>query len=238
MVKPANGRAETPSPPYIPWQTFVTFLRAIKQSGVVPRSIDNSVMSKLSGSDRGPMRVGFRFLGLIRDDNVTEDRLRQLIAALDTDGWKTELGDLISDAYRDVVSEIDLDTDSQSKLDQAFREKGGVEGSVNKKAVRFYLSALKDAGLSFSPHFLAVRTSKGRRAGAGKTSKRKPNVTGDVPPREGGEQPPADVHDIRVNLPSGRTARMWIGSDLEDAEVNYILGQIKGFLELKGHKIS
>ena len=51
-------------PAYAPYETFTAFVARLKQTAV-PRAIDSSILSKLSGSQRAALMSSLRFLDLI-----------------------------------------------------------------------------------------------------------------------------------------------------------------------------
>jgi hypothetical protein len=157
------------SPPYASFATFLNFIDKMKES-VVPTSVDKNVLASFSGSSRLALVPGLKFLGLLEDDNKTTDRLRALVVARasDEEAWKTALRSLLDDAYRGIVAEVDLERGTAKDLETAFKQNAKVDGSVQKKAIRFYLYGLKEAGVAVSPHMT------GRRAGGASGNGRKP----------------------------------------------------------------
>jgi hypothetical protein len=158
------------APPYAAFATFRTFIDKMTDS-VVPTSVDRNVLASFSGSSRLALVPGLKFLGLLEgDDNKTTDRLRTLVEAR-TGGegpWKAELHSLLQDAYRDIIAGVDLERGTASDLETAFKQNARVEGSVQKKAIRFFLYGLKEAGVTVSPHMT------GRRVGGSVSNGRKP----------------------------------------------------------------
>ena len=65
-----GGEAPTANvriPPYISFQTLLTFIKDLKTNGLPPQ-IDKSVMSKLAGGMQGQLKMGLRSMALIDGD--------------------------------------------------------------------------------------------------------------------------------------------------------------------------
>jgi len=150
MAKKTGKPAKTV--PYIPFKTFVNFIDGLK-STTVPTVIDSSLMTSMSGSMRSWLMNALRFLDLVDSNGVVQPKLQKLISAYKTEAWKDTLGQVISEAYVDVIGDVDLDSGTSAQLYDAFRKRGNVDGQLLEKAVRFYLAALKEAGIAVSPHF-------------------------------------------------------------------------------------
>ncbi len=170
--------------PYIPLKTFKKFIESLKDTAVPP-VIDNSILPKMSGAVRSQLKSALRFLVLVDDSGTVQKSLRTLVSSYQTDSWRQSLGELFSTAYSDLVSNVDIDVGTKQMLYAAFRTSGGVDGQMLDKAVRFYLAALREAGISFSPHFAAKGGSAPPRAlkkqGRRKTRNKIPE---DVAPEE------------------------------------------------------
>lgn len=99
-------------------------------------------------------------MNLIGNDNTVKDGLRTLINAYNTDTWSLELQEVIEASYAGIVSDVHIDTGTVSQLEIAFKTKGGADGQVLEKAIRFYLAALDACGIKYSPHFKAKKPRK------------------------------------------------------------------------------
>lgn len=147
----ATEMQEKKSPaPYISWKTFTSFLANIR--GKVPAQVDPSVLRTMSGTARSQLISALRFLDLIENDGTTKERLRKLADSFESEQWKSELQSLIRYSYERVITDLDLVRATPAMLRERFRNNGGVDGGTIDSAVRFYLSALKEAEIPFSPH--------------------------------------------------------------------------------------
>jgi hypothetical protein len=160
---------ETRTPPYLPSKTLFGFFDALKETAV-PHRIDNSIMSKYSGSTRTQIRTALRFFGLTDDSGIVTADFRDLVAARGTAKWRTEWEKLFFPAYNDIINDLDIDTGTLQQLKERFRA-SNVDGSVLIKSVRFYLAGLEETGATFSPHFKQRGLSTGVNVG-----KKKPKV--------------------------------------------------------------
>lgn len=156
MAKENGEKAVTP---YIPWETFVSFVAHLKAT-TTPSRIDKSVMPvDMPPLVRGQVQSALRFLGLIDEASTTQPTLRKLVEAYDTKGWTDGLIDDLIPAYDGVIGDLDLDHATRHQLDERFGN-AGIAGQMRLKSIRFYLSLLTAAGRQFSPHLTARQKSR------------------------------------------------------------------------------
>lgn len=166
------------TPAYVPWSAFVAFIDRLSATALPPK-IDFSLTHGMSGATQSHLRSAMRFLGLIDSNNVVTDSLRRLVKAYGKEDWASALSDVLG-AYNAVVDGVELDTGTATQLRDAFRINGKVDGQVGDKAIRFYLTALKSAGLTVSPHFdrrgtkTAGRTKAAAKSAGKKAAGKKP----------------------------------------------------------------
>lgn len=139
-------------PPVIPVSTLTGFTETLKNT-TVPPVIDASLLTKMSGSTRSALMSGMRFLGLVNSAGVVDTKLHQLVRAYGTTGWKEAVIELLLPAFDEIIEGINLDHGTANQLVEAFRTKGNVDGQMLEKAVRFYLTLMTEAGVTYSPHF-------------------------------------------------------------------------------------
>src|SRR5207245_1879298 len=155
-------RDEVLTPPYVPWPTFVGFIERLSKTAI-PTQVDSSVMTGMSGSAQSALRSGMRFLQLIEGNGIVTKRLRDLVAAYGGDHWKDTLGEMLANAYAMFLGDVDLENATMQQLAERFRVAGHVDGSVLRKAIRFYLSGLDETGGGYSPFLTnrgVVKTTK------------------------------------------------------------------------------
>lgn len=145
-----NGTARVP--PYVPFKAFKQTLTDMAGS-VVPNQLDSTYWgSGKSGSTQAALNTAFKFLGLIRDNKVADPKLNEFIKAF-RENDKEALSDLVFQSYQDALGRIsDLDAATLGQLNEAFRTAYSVDGDMLRKAVRFFIHATTDAGVTLSPY--------------------------------------------------------------------------------------
>jgi hypothetical protein len=175
-----NGEAASGNvriPPYISFQTFLTFMKDLKTNGMPPQ-IDKSVMSKLAGGMQGQLKMGLRSLGLIDGDKPTE-RFAVLVEALDTPQFDPLLLQLLKDSYPYVFA-LDLMSATPTMFAEAFKVTGAKE-DVSRKCRTFFLHAAKRAGVPLGTRILTGSVPRAPSTGARKKAKVKaPEIPADT----------------------------------------------------------
>jgi len=154
-------------PPYISFQTFLTFTKDLKTNGLPPQ-IDKSVMSKLAGGMQSQLKMGLRSMGLIEGDKPT-DRFAALVEALDTPQFEPMLLELLKDTYPYVFA-LDLMTATPTMFADAFKVTGAKE-DVSRKCRTFFLHAAKRAGVPLGNRILTGSVPRTPSNGAKRKSK-------------------------------------------------------------------
>ena len=138
----------TSTPVYVPYATFISALEALKRDGIPGTGkIDKTLWDSQSGAIQGQLLLAFRFLGLIDEHNKVLPPLAPLVEATPEDR-KPLIRKLIEKSYAPVLAH-DLDTISQGQLDEQFRLLG-VGGSTLLRAVRFFIKACQETGITIS----------------------------------------------------------------------------------------
>jgi hypothetical protein len=212
------------TPPYVPIKTFLNFIDSIKDT--VPHRIDNSVLTKYSGSVRTQLRGALRFLGLIDDVGITQPALRELAAARGTSEWKRVFTDHFFAPYKEILGQLNLERGTLQQLKERFRAVG-LDGSVMIKSVRFFLAGLEETGSTYSPHFKARGLSTGVGSARPKRGKTRPSngaAAGGTAPRDEStadeEAIPAPEGSQRFTLPvkDKSPALMFLPADMKQPE--------------------
>lgn len=159
------------------------------------------------------------------------------MAAHGTEEWKIVLSEVITTAYAAIVEPLNLQSDTEQQLNERFTSPGGVNGDSRTKAVRFYLAALSECGISFSPHFKKGAASSASGAPAAKAtngppkrrkSKAKVDGNGTIAAEPA---PTAGTRQLTVSLPT-RDVKVWLPVDLDNEELAFVILQLQGFLKL------
>jgi Family of unknown function (DUF5343) len=179
-------------PPYVGWKTFKNFIDGFRTN--VPSRIDRSLMGTMSGATQAQLLTALRFMGLISDAGTPTQKLRDF-ARSDGDARRLLLGDIIADAYLNVLQGVDIDSGTYRQLSEAFGATGA-QGETVHKCIAFYLSALREAGINYSPHFKI-------RGARGSTGRRRPKLSRGQPDRDESE-------DLEPTAPPIRRTRFEI----------------------------
>jgi Family of unknown function (DUF5343) len=142
----------TLSPPYMAWTTLEN---ALERMGVesVPSRIDRSYLVSWSGSAQAQFLKAARFLDLLDEYGRPTELLKQLVA--EPDARPRLIGELIEQKYPEARA---LGTTAtHQELEEVFRSYDGISGGTVTKAISFYLSASRYAGLTLSPFFRSAR---------------------------------------------------------------------------------
>jgi hypothetical protein len=188
------------SVPYIPFSTFTGFIEKLKNSAV-PSMIDRSVLQNMSGSTRTQLMSALKAMKLVESNGMVKQELRDVVKSYNTAEWASVLSNAVTEAFLHVTSDVDLDSGTPQQLARAFKEKGNVDGQVLDKAVRFYLTALKESAITYSPHFDQRKT---RKAPAAKKNPKKKGASAGVEDSgtNGEEDGEADL--LFINQPGAR----------------------------------
>jgi hypothetical protein len=189
----AKGRGTTP--PYIPYQTFKTFLQDLEEHGI-PGRVDNTALKRFSGGVARQLKTALRFLHLIDGDDHPTDDLSALSGAFGGDGWPAALAELLRVRYSPVMSQIELAQATPGQLREAFKDGFGASGNedVLRKSELFFLQAAQEAELPISKRVSVVTrrrsgASNGRRRGARKAADPRSRERLDVRRPNGTEAP-------------------------------------------------
>jgi len=221
----SNDTQEKKQPaPYISWKTFTAFIAGIH--GKVPAQVDASILRNMSGTARSQLLSTLKFLGLVDPDGITQDTLKKIADCYNTDRWKPMLAEFLGNSYRRIVGDLDLASATPAMLRERFRNNGGVDGGTIDSALRFYLSALRDAGVQFSDHLvIRQRAPKGtgtrvRRGNGAKTK----SETADAEDEE--IEVPDDTFKVTLDI-LGMAGSVYLPEDVTQEQWDAISGYVK-----------
>lgn len=155
-------------PPYVSYRTFVNFIDRLQQG--IPARIDRSYWGdKLSGSTGIHLIAALSFLGLVDDDGVPTNRLKQLVSAKGAQRMEL-LKQIASETFGFLSqSSFDVQTATPAQLEEVLHDKYELTGDIARKCVNFYIRLANDAGIPLSP--FVIRKSKTASARTKKTTK-------------------------------------------------------------------
>jgi len=143
-----EASADVRTPPYIAFQTLLTFLKAMKTDGLPPQ-IDKSVLSKLSYGVQGQLKIALRVLGLMDTGDKPTPALEAMVNAFDTPAFEPLLLERLKATYPYVFA-LDLIQATPTMFAEAFKVTGAKE-DVLRKCRTFFLFAAKRAGVPLGP---------------------------------------------------------------------------------------
>lgn len=151
---------QSPStPPYFSGTTFFNFVEAHRRTQ--PTRIDRSIMGNVAGGDQAKILRALRFFDLTRESGTptpTFEALKELEGEELQAAWSR----LLRNAYPYLFSDFNLEKATQGEIEERFREQG-IKGDTVRKAVTFFITMARLAGLKLSPYFKATR-QRGTRA--------------------------------------------------------------------------
>jgi hypothetical protein len=136
--------------------------------------------------------TALRFLNLINEANEPLASLEALVEAKEAYHWKTTLANTLKASYGDLMG-LDLKRATPIALSKEFRERYTNKDDVVKKCVRFFVHAVKDAGIELSPRIVNA-TRERRRTTVVRGKKR--NTASAVENGDGSGQDNGDDGDV------------------------------------------
>lgn len=160
------------APAYVPYDTFDGFVARLKQI-TVPSHIHKSLMPNISGALQSHLLSALKFLGLIGPSGEATDALHTLVNAYGTPAWKPALAKVIDAAYKPIIGDFSVKNAIPKTLKDRFETHGNADGATMVKSIRFYLKALRSAGVEVSPHLKSRAASVRRNRTPGANGKGK-----------------------------------------------------------------
>lgn len=206
---------ESSTPPYFSGTTFYNFVEAHRRTQ--PTRIDRSIMGNVAGGDQARILKALRFFDLIRDDGTPTTTFEKM-HDLDGEQLQSAWSALLKVAYPFLFSNFNLEKATQGQIEEKFREQG-IKGDTVRKAVTFFISMARYAGLKLSPYFKATRQRgpRGPRATRRQTRAGRPGNDSGGPsaPPTPERDPGASAHSAKtVSFRSGGTATLTVSVDV------------------------
>lgn len=217
-----------PLPPYISFKTFLGLMQKLKETAI-PERIDHSILNTYSGSAARQIIAALKYLRLIEETGRTTDKLRQLVETYDTPQWKGNLTNAIFDAYRDLIGDLNLGVATPAQLEEKFKSRGA-EGQVLQRCVAFFIAALTNAGVTFSPHISMKPRARSDR-GRGRYKRLRPENSGE----EVADEPLIQTGTVRFcfPIPDKPAATLHLPSDLTTEDWEMVESMIRAFIQRK-----
>jgi len=179
-------------PPYISFQTLLTFFAELKTNGLPPQ-IDGSVLRKFSGGVQSQLKMAIRALGLV-DGAKPTTALELIVDAYETPQFEPLLLEILKATYP-YVFELDLMTATPTMFADAFKVTGAKE-DVSRKCRTFFLHAAKRAGVPLGQRILTGSATRSTSSGTVRRKpKAKPNADAATEPPTGIKKPEPHISD-------------------------------------------
>jgi Family of unknown function (DUF5343) len=206
---------------YLPFKTFIASIEALEHG--LPKKLDRTVWRSQSGIVQGQIMMALRFFSLIDDEDQPTKLLHDLV---DKPSLRPQIiGNLVQNAYSSILAH-DLTKMTPKMLEDAMNSYA-VQGDTRRKAIAFFLRAVKYAELPMHP-LLSAQT---RNSTNGFRKKRKPKETTGTEGVVFSPPPPSDGSQVSkaVTLPSGTTITLnimakWL--DMTPEERAYVFGLV------------
>ena len=167
-----TDETQVPKPPYGAYRSVKNFIVQLGKT-VYPPHIDREMMAKQSGQSQTEILSALRFLGCIDAKGNTLKPLESLKNSLDDDTWQKTFRAVLTKTYQPVLNDVNVSNGSGKQLQDAFKSYTKADGFMLARYIRFYLAALKDAGVEYSPHFKVPKSSVKKKKPASKTETEK-----------------------------------------------------------------
>lgn len=165
-----------PTPPYIPYKTFISSLDVFEAHGLPPQ-IDRGIWKTQPGGVQGLIFAAYKFLGLVEDSGKPSERLGILVK--DKEHRPAQVEKLLREAYAEILGKHQLAKMTPKMLEDEFEAAYAVQGETKRKGITFLLQAAKGAQIPLSG-FLESQVRivrKARRNGNKKDNQERPAET-------------------------------------------------------------
>lgn len=218
MSKPAEKGL---TPAYGSFKTLVSFTNDIKDLGHIPLRIDRTQMTKLSGAAAKELLATLRFLAMVQGEKAEPTPFFEAFV----NGSDDERRDLLSKAIHSSYSFLfntpgfHLERATGGQVAELFREHGnGISGSTLQRAISFFLTAAKEAGLKVSP---SIKPPKAANTGTRPKREKKNDVHQPPPPHDPlglNDPPPPGIHRFELPIPGKPSVQVLVPDSMDGAD--------------------
>ncbi len=154
-----HGQARGVVPVYLSLTTFKSVIQTLRDHGL-PAKIDRTALGSRSGADKSQIMSAFKFLGLIDQNEKTQETLRELHGCQQgSEEEKKVIAEILRSRYAKVF-ELDLESATPQMLADAIGSYGAT-GSTKHRAIRFFIKAAEYCGIKLSGHLTHGTRSRG-----------------------------------------------------------------------------
>jgi hypothetical protein len=161
------------NPPYLAFKTLLNLVERLSETSI-PNRIDRTYLSYLAGITQTYLLAALRTFGLIDAADKPTDKLIRLVNERET--RSQQIGELVQTHYAEALALGEGATPGE--LEELFREKYGVRGETNRKAITFFLNAAGFAGIPLSQHYKLPRARGGSSENGDTPVTRRKRITG------------------------------------------------------------
>lgn len=210
----ASETKKADSPPYIAFSTFIKFINGLSETGI-PSRIDKSLLGTMSGANQSALISTLKWFNLIDDVGAHGPQLEGFVNAGDERG--VLLRAMLSEAYEFMADgSINLAKATGAQLEEKFRAYG-LSGSTIVKAMAFFLSACKEAGIQVSAHIKLPKVSRVGKKKARGTSGNAIAVQ-EEEDDDNNENGASGIMKFEIPIPVDRKVKLSIPADFDEAD--------------------
>lgn len=230
-----SEEAKQQTPAYATYKSFINLINDLRD-GPIPPHIEYSVV-KGSNSGKATMLASLKALDLIDGEKCPSDLFKSLVR--EKENYKKNLQTVLENAYPYLFDgTIDLTNTTTEQVAERFKS-AGARGSTVSKAMSFFISAAKEAGIGVSarvkPPQPARSSNSSRRGRNGNNTE---SNSGDTPLVNNATQP-SEGESRSVELSSGGTLTIsastgWLSLSTEDRD--FVFGLIDKLAEYEQSK--
>lgn len=220
-------------PPYLPFQTFLSYLGELGEKPLPPK-LDRSMMKSKSGGDQTNLIGALKFFGFIDGENVVLDSLRGFVPMEEVDR-KVDLGSRLRTLYPEAFKVSDQHGSEKQLLD-CFEETYGYTGDTRRKAATFFLHASRWCGVPVSANFPTTRMGSGRVAANGPkrtSAKKTPAKRRQTPERAKPPKPSTSNETVEITFGGLGSATLTLDVPLLSLPESKLTGLLKVVNDLR-----
>lgn len=245
MSKPAEKGL---TPAYGSHKTLVSFMNDTKDLGHIPLRIDRSQMTKLSGAAAKELLATLRFLNLVNEKAEPTPLFEQFVNGSEEER-QALWGQMVPASYSFLFTTpgFHIERATGGQVAELFRQHGnGISGSTLQRAISFFLTAAKEAGIKVSP---SIKPPKSANTGTRTKREKKGEAPTITPPQDpfGGAgtvvPPPPGIHRFELPIPGKPSVQVLVPDTMDGDDWDMLsqmfsiyVGRWKGYTAQSGKK--
>lgn len=216
------------APGYGSFKSLTTFFNARRDDDHITTVVDRSLMSNFNGSTANELLATLRFLKMTDEKGVPTALYSKYVQASDSDR-KPMLAQALRDSYPFVFSApgFDIERETSARLADVFRAQG-ISGSTLSRAISFFLSAAKDAGIKVSPNIKPPPVQKSAKKKGALQASAQPEEELD---EESEDRLPEGYQSFEIPIPIDRKVRILIPLDWSSEDWDLFQTMLKIYVD-------